>query len=226
MKPFTFTSKFTSKLLAAFCAVGLGASQVQAAPQLPSSGVVSLDSIPVCYDFGCKKVVRVRLSEAEWRSIADWFVPPAKTPHQERNQIRNAIGWMEVIVGRHTPTHKDVALDLPSTNDHSKFFPGQLDCIDEAVNTTAYLNLFAKRGLLSHHEVIEAAYRRSWFDQHWAGQVRDKQSGVPYAVDSWFQPNGHLPAIQNTAEWSEVSRLTSLIDTSPDEFEETETRNE
>lgn len=184
---------------------------------IPSPENISLSALPVCYDFGCKSRVTVSLSADEWASVANWFVPAAPTPHREREQIKNAIGWMEVLVGRHTPTHKDLAFDLPANDDEDGIFPGQLDCIDEAVNTTSYLKLFEMNGLLKHHEVLEAAYRRSLFDQHWAGQVRETQTGRRFVVDSWFQPNGHLPVIQDGKRWHDISLLSAVVDNSPDE---------
>ena len=184
---------------------------------LPIHHNLSRSAIPVCYDFGCKRRATVNLPEEEWRSVIGWFFPAAATPAGEREQIKNAIGWMEVVIGRHTPTHKDLAFDLPSGDHDDGIFPGQLDCIDEAVNTTSYLKLFAKHGLLKHHQVLEAAYRRSLFDQHWAGQVREKPTGKRFIIDSWFQPNGYLPVVQDGARWQDISLLSAVIDNRPDE---------
>lgn len=175
---------------------------------------IAVQSVPVCYDFGCKTRATVALSPRDWRSVAGWFAPPAATPAAERRQIQHAIGWMEAVIGRHTPTHKDLAFDRPPDDQVADLFPGQLDCIDEAVNTTTYLKLFARAGLLRHHQVISAAYRRSWFDQHWAGQVRETLSGARFVVDSWFQPNGHLPVIQDSEGWENLSPLSAAADTS------------
>ena len=172
---------------------------------------LSLDSIPVCYDFGCKQRARVSLSAAEWRGVAGWFRPAAATAQQEREQLKKAIGWIEVLIGRHTPTHRDLAFNLPSAGNTSALFPGQQDCIDEAVNTTVYLRLLEQHGLLRHHTVIEQAYRRAILDQHWAGQIRERASGERYVVDSWFQPNGYLPSIQASREWEDISLLSALI---------------
>ena len=183
---------------------------------IPSPDNISLAAIPVCYDFGCKKQDTVSLSPGEWQSVADWFDPAAPTPAEEREQIKNAIGWMEVVIGRHTPTHKDLAFDLPP-KDYEGIFPGQLDCIDEAVNTTSYMKLFEMNGLLKHHTVIEAAYRRALFDQHWAGQVREKLTGERFVVDSWFQPNGHLPVVQKSVHWEDITPLSAVVDNSRDE---------
>jgi len=176
---------------------------------------VVLDAIPVCYDFACKNNAVVDLPMDEWQEVEGWFSPAAQTPVEERQQIKHAIGWIEVLIGHHTPTHKDLAFDLPAgQKDLSQLFPGQQDCIDEAVNTTTYLRLLEQRGLLRHHTVIEQAYRRAVFDQHWAAQIREIDSGNRYVVDSWFQPNGYLPVIQNSPDWENITFLSAAIDTS------------
>ncbi len=170
-------------------------------------------AIPVCYDFRCRSREVVSLSDEEWDTVVGWFREPAATPAGERDQIRRAIGWLEVLVGRHTPTHRDLAADELEEPRR----PGQLDCIDESVNTTTYLRLLEYNGLLQHHEVIEEAYRRAIFDQHWAGQIREIGSGTRYVVDSWFQPNGYLPIIQNSEDWEDITMLTAVVDNRPDE---------
>jgi hypothetical protein len=175
---------------------------------------VSFTAIPVCYDFGCKSKSTVRLPVTEWREVSGWFNPVAETAEQEREQIKNAIGWMEVLIGRHTPTHKDLAFDLPTLDDVSHLFPGQQDCIDEAFNTSTYLRLLELNGLLKHHTVMEQAYRQAIFDQHWAGQIREKETGKRYIVDSWFQPNGFLPVIQASQDWEDISLISAVLDDS------------
>lgn len=205
------------KTAAAAALLFFAATTAAARPVLPSPEVISLAAIPVCYDFGCKTRATVNLPTDEWQTVAHWFTPPASTPAAEREQVKHAIGWMEVVIGRHAPTHKDLAFDLPPNDDYAELFPGQLDCIDEAVNTTSYLKLFELNGLLKHHDVIKAAYRRSLFDQHWAGQVREKQTGRRFVVDSWYQPNGYLPVIQDSKHWEDINPLTAVVDNSPDE---------
>ena len=171
----------------------------------------SLDAMTVCYDFGCRNRSIVNLPEHEWLEVANWFHPPAKTPQEELRQIRQAIGWMEEVVGRYTPTHKDVAMSLPLIDNYQDLFPGQQDCIDESINTTTYLRLFEQQGLLQHFEVIERAYRRAIIGQHWAAQIRQKSNGARFVVDSWFQPNGYLPAIQASKDWEDISLWSRVI---------------
>lgn len=118
---------------------------------------------------------------------------------------------MEVIVGRYTPTHRDVGGDLGNPDAQ---YPGQLDCIDESLNTTTYLKLFEQNNLLKHHKVIDRAYRRAIFDQHWAGQIETIEGGERWVVDSWFQHNGYLPYLQASEDWENINIFTANLDSS------------
>jgi len=159
-----------------------------------------ITAIPVCYDFGCKVQTQVKISSQEWAEVSGWFYPPASNAKAERQQIRQAIGWMEAVIGKHTPTYRDKAKDLPE----GVQFPGQLDCIDESMNTTVYLRLFQQAGLLRWHKVVRRAYRRAIFDQHWSGQIMELKTGKRYVVDSWFEDNGMLPYITTTSVWADI----------------------
>jgi hypothetical protein len=169
-------------------------------------------NIPICHGFGCQYESTISLSESEWRSVADWFNVSAPNVNTERNQIRQAIGWMEVLVGRHGPGREDRALDLK----HVNYRIGQMDCIDESINTTTYLKLFEKQGLLRWHRVVERIQRRAIFDAHWASQIEELATGDRYVIDSWFQDNGMLPNVQSTKDWSDIPFYTALRDNSAD----------
>ena len=199
------------------CVLFIAVPVSAAPPPLPLLPEATLTAIPICYDFGCKTRETVALSKSDWKAVSSQLIKPAATPAEERANIREAISWMELAIGRLTPTDKDLPYNLPPTGYTHELFPGQLDCIDEASNTTTYLKLFEKHGLLKHHSVSEAAYRSSWFDYHWAGQIQEKESGEKYVVDSWFGANGYEPIIQDTAAWSDISRLTAVVDNSPDQ---------
>ena len=169
----------------------------------PVSADQGVENLPICYDFGCKTQVKINITEPEWQSVAGWFHPQATTAEAERHQIRQAIGWMETVVGRHTPTHRDKALNL----EHGGKSPGQMDCIDESLNVTQYLSLFESRGLLRWHRVVERAYRRALFDDHWASQIESLENPTRYVVDGWFHDNGYLPLIEPTESWRDLSLL-------------------
>ncbi len=181
-------------------------------PSRADNDAIGIDRIPVCMNFSCRDTQYVTLDQEEWNSIANWLLPPAEDAGIERLNIVNAIGWFEVVVGQHTPTHRDLGGDLgnPEAN-----FPGQLDCIDESLNTTTYLKLFEQNGLLKHHRVVERAYRRAIWDQHWAGQIETLEGGDRWIIDSWFQNNGYLPYLQSAAEWENINIFhTANLDSS------------
>ena len=166
----------------------------------PALAIQGVSRLPICYNFSCKVKDLIDIEPNHWAEVSGWFFPKATTPAEERKQIKQAIGWMEVVVGKYTPTHRDTGLDL----EYGGEFPGQLDCIDESLNTTTYLQLFKDRGLIRHHRVLERAYRRAIFDQHWAGQIQELETGDRYVVDSWFQKNGILPYIQEYEQWMDI----------------------
>ena len=172
---------------------------------LPGQSHAKEFTLPVCYGFSCKIRQIVSITPAEWRSVVGWFDRVATTPEDERQQIRQAIGWMEVVVSRYTPTHLDKGMNLekkPVT------MTGQMDCIDESINTTTYLTLFEQQGHLHWHRVTDRAYRGAYFDAHWAAQVEQVDNGVNYIVDSWFQDNGMLPYIAESTEWGDLGWRT------------------
>ncbi|NOZ10262.1 MAG: hypothetical protein GXP09_04360 [Gammaproteobacteria bacterium] len=173
-----------------------------------TSPTPTLDAIPVCYDFDCNTRQVVSLSREEWQGVLGWLQPAATNAAEERKRIRQAIGWIEELIGRHTPTHLDSAKNdlLPSQAE------GQQDCIDESLNTTTYLRLLEREGLLKWHRVVDRAYRKAILDQHWAGQIEEIATGQGYVVDSWFSANGHLPFIQKVEKWKKIRYFRTSFD--------------
>lgn len=159
----------------------------------------------VCYDFGCKNSTHVTLSDDEWLAVKKLF--SADNPADERIEIMLAIAQMEHLAGLHSPTFRDVARNLPffEPEDNADLFPGQMDCIDESINTTSYLALFAQHGLLTFHHVIERAYRRSIVTQHWAAQLEETATGRRFVLDSWFSDNGQMPVLVSSERWHDLS---------------------
>jgi len=154
------------------------------------------DRVLVCYGFGCKRQSEVELSGVEWRQIQQMFNNKAVNPEAERVMIAKAIALMERFVGQQTGTWRDKAGNSGMSQ------PGQMDCIDESTNTSAYLRLFAFKGWLKWHDV-ESRVMRSPFivDVHWTAVIKDRQSKQLYAVDSWFKDNGHEPLIVKLEAW-------------------------
>ncbi len=152
--------------------------------------------MPVCYDYSCKRLGEVELAGPEWDEINNLFRDMAKTPQQERDKIAQVIALMEKLTGRRLGTDNDKAKNS-GTGD-----PGQMDCIDESLNTTRYLNYFNQRGWIHWHQVQERVRRNPFFvDIHWTAVVKDIEDGQLYAVDSWFRDNGREPVIMTLDDW-------------------------
>ncbi len=152
----------------------------------------------VCFNGSCKELSMVGLDAEQWRQVREAFNPPAPDPEAERKQIAAAIAQMERFVGGLTDTAHDLG-----RNDVGDPGDNWMDCIDESTNTTSYLKIFAARGLLKWH-TVQDRQTRGWFlfgYPHTSAVIRDTQSGLEYAVDSWFYPNGEAPAILPVGAW-------------------------
>jgi len=158
------------------------------------------DSFPICYGYGCHTVQHITLSDEQWLTLGALFTPPASNAAAERKQIALAIAQMERIVGEKTNTLDD----LPGT--FEAFFKDlnhQMDCVDEATNSTVYLRLFRERQWITFHQE-KARINRGFFFNGWphtAGMIEELSTGDRFAVDSWFHKNGIAPEIIPSKLW-------------------------
>jgi hypothetical protein len=149
-----------------------------------------------CTDYHCDEGETVTLSDDQWQRVVSLF-PVTENPAEERRQIRRAIARLETEVGAITGTWRDLAKNVAGAG-----LPGQLDCISESKNTTTYLQLLSRHGLLRWHAVEERRSRQPWIlNVHWSAVIRDLRTGRQYAVDSWFLDNGEPPFIQPLEHW-------------------------
>ena len=158
----------------------------------------SLNQFEVCQGGGCAQFNQVSISRAEWENVAALFKFKATNPREERLQISQAVGLLERIVGAKNGTLGDRA----GTFDNSDY-KGQLDCNDEAINTTTYLRLLKSKDLMSQHEVEDTRTRNFFFTgwPHTTAVIRDIKTGERFAVDSWFYDNGHAATIVPFKTW-------------------------
>jgi hypothetical protein len=148
--------------------------------------------LPVCHGYGCKVRTVVSLSDAEWASVAALFSPAAADAAAEREQVALAVGRIERLVGPKAGTARD-----KGENSLTFATGGELDCVDEAANTTTYLRLLAANGLLRWHEVATPAARGRFFDgwPHNTAVLAESKDGARFAIDSWFFDNGRPAAV-------------------------------
>jgi hypothetical protein len=152
----------------------------------------------VCYGHTCRHIARVGLRPEEWQTVTALFVPQADTAAGEREVIRAAIAMLERLVGVQTGTVNDRGGNFTALGQ-----PGQLDCVDEAINTTVYLRLLQDAGLLRWHRV-ERPVSRGFLEltaPHNTAVISELDSRARFAVDAWFLDNGTPPYIVPLAQW-------------------------
>ena len=151
----------------------------------------------ICYDHGCTSLAWARLSAEQWDEVRRVFAKPADSAAGERAQIRAGIALFERIVGAMTGTGLD-----KGGNWKGMGLPGQMDCIDESTNTTIYLRMMQKHGLLRWHSVADRVTRWSPFSwPHTTAVIMERDSAERWAVDSWFLDNGEPPFVLPLATW-------------------------
>jgi hypothetical protein len=153
-----------------------------------------------CSAYGCQIVQQTAFADEEWQKIMDIFDPLPASAEEERLKLSEAIGLMEQFVGPKTSTNKDKAKSWLFT-----FMPtGQLDCIDEAINTTTYLELLKGADLIKYHTIGSIALRGGGMGfrmLHNTATLTERNSDKSFALDSWFRANGVNADVVPLNEW-------------------------
>lgn len=162
---------------------------------------VSLAHIEICFGGGCAESRIIALTPREWQQVEAIFnspTPSSLTPETERKNIAQAIGLLERLIGEKTNTSSDRAGTFNNSD-----YPGQLDCNDEAINTTTYLRLMQQQGLIKLHAVEDLRTRNFFFTgwPHTTAVMHEATSGNRFAVDSWFYDNGKPATIVPFDVW-------------------------
>jgi hypothetical protein len=157
------------------------------------------DRLYICHGYSCRFTTPLQLSGAEIRRIVTPLTHRYANAVSERAAISRAVQNFEKVVGARTGTSGD----LPRTQ-VGQAKPDQMDCVDEATNTTSLLRLLSERGLLKHHEVREPAARGFFLDgryPHATAVLAETAGGEKWAIDSWPRANGEAPVIQPLPVW-------------------------
>jgi hypothetical protein len=151
-----------------------------------------------CYGYGCKYKTRISLTEEEWRPVRAIFDPPPANAAAERNQVAEAIGEIESLVGQRTGTSVHQENSRWNTGD-----PTQLDCVDDSVNTWTYLMMLAHDGLLRYHKVAGLAHRGTLLTLDFSNTavLMEKGNGERFAVDPWLADLGIPPPVLPLGVW-------------------------
>jgi hypothetical protein len=162
------------------------------------------NTVYVCHAYGCRMQTPFRFTDADIASLKTLMQKTRKadTPGEERRAVAYAIGWMETRTGAVIGTSADrPGMDFAASGD-----PTQQDCVDEATNTTSYLLILERNGLLKHHAIGTPFSKENllrgvsgW--PHWTAVLTETTNGQRWAVDSWIYANGENPAIVEAEKW-------------------------
>ncbi len=156
------------------------------------------DLFHICYAYGCRKTKRVSLTVEQWKQIHAVFDGTAG-PEDERRRLRTAIAQLERWSGEQTGTHRDVGGSFRGVG-----IKGQMDCIDEMVNTATYIRMLERAGLLARHRLQSYEYLGFFETSLWphAGTgIRETGTDRRFVVDSWWLDNGAPPYVVTYDEW-------------------------
>jgi hypothetical protein len=126
------------------------------------------------------------------------FNSKATSADEERAKLQKPLVSLSAL----WRTKNGTAADLAGTFFDGKL-TGQLDCNDEAINTTTYMRLLKLSGLMKFHEIEDTRTRNFFFTgwPHTTAVIRDIKTNERYAVDSWFYDNGKPATIVTFAKW-------------------------
>lgn len=162
----------------------------------PFIGEPHPDDYSICHNNGCAQFAFISLNDQQWSSVKAFFFPVASSAQHEREQIKLALALLEFYSGEQSTTYRDQA-----GNSLTEGIQGQLDCIDEATNSTVYLRLLANADLLKFHQQSSRTSRGGIIIPHNTATILETQSEQRYAVDSWFEANGEPPHIVPLSDW-------------------------
>lgn len=195
----TMALPILAALLLAGCAsqvTGTLSSWYQARKSPPPTS----NTIYICHAFGCAHVTPVRYDAASIAALRHILARGAASAKAERHAVSEAVQWNERHVGKIVGSDKDKGgLDLVDGG-----VPGQMDCLDEATNTTSLLLFAETHGMLRYHTVASPVARGFFLDgryPHATAVLRETASGAYYAVDSWPRANGERPDIMPLPKW-------------------------
>ena len=158
------------------------------------------DTVMVCHAYGCKEQTKFTFTPADIAEISALMARVRRddTPFEERRAIAYAIAWME----RRVAPAAGTATDRPGMDFAGSGVSSQQDCVDEATNTTSYLLVLDRHGLIRHHKIDRPFAKDSinhW--THWAALIEETGTGSRFAIDASSGPNGDNPTVQAAASF-------------------------
>ena len=153
----------------------------------------------LCHGFGCSEKTRVRLTDGEWKRVIAPLKKKSKNAEAERNALAKSVGLMEQIVTKAANMRPDQGEAHTFEKDQD-----QMDCLDEAINTTHYLEFIAAANLLKFHRAHDPVHRGYFVNgvyPHNSGAVEELTTGRVYVIDSYYFESGHTASVVPLDVW-------------------------
>lgn len=154
------------------------------------------DSLPICYQYGCKIEKRIDIPNVVLIEVEKHFLE-VNNAEKERHAVALAVQTLSLFAAKLTPIGVD-----KGGNFHDGTAIGRMDCIDHSSNTTTFLTYLAQHQLLRFHQVGKKVFRAPWIlNSHYAAQLVEIDSDASWAVDTWFKDFGELAVIVPYELW-------------------------
>jgi len=151
------------------------------------------EQVKICYNYGCAANAAVTFNEQQLANVAVLFRGSLNAA-EEREATAQAVGMLARYAGEQSPIFRDTG------RDSDRNVEGRMDSADHSINTTSYLRVLEKRGLLKYHRVQSRVVRGAT-KAHWAARIAEIRTHQEFVVDSWFFANGHPAVIFPLDEW-------------------------
>ncbi|MBK1716984.1 hypothetical protein CKO27_04825 [Thiocystis violacea] len=159
-------------------------------------------TLRICFNWSCAYRQTMTFTSKDMAILKRHLaLCPGTSLHDRLQHVRIGIWQMELLAQTYQPL---LANDL-AINDSEAGVEGRMDCVDNASNTTTYLHILRDIGELAGW-TVSSPKARNFFDitaVHWTAVIIDTESGLPWSVDSWYRPNGHLPMVMPLPSWSD-----------------------
>jgi hypothetical protein len=154
----------------------------------------------ICFNWSCSSRANVTFTPDDMALLTERMTACSGQSLNDRLQrLRIGIWQMELLAQKYLP----ILANDRAINDFEVGVKGRMDCIDNSTNTTNYLHVLKDMGALTGW-IISSPKVRNRFDLngvHWTAVIMDTETGLPWSLDSWYRPNGHLPMVMPLESW-------------------------
>lgn len=184
--------------------VALSACSFAQAPPPAITDRLSDDFVPsrltYCFGHGCAQRQTVAFAPDDWNKVRALFATLPADAAAERERIRIAIGMLEDVAGDQAGTDGDRG--RTQSFGYTLGSP-QLDCYDEAINTSNFIGLMEREGLLRFYREDAPEQRLLIAGDiiHATAVIAEKSGGRRFAVDSSYFDNGVAASVAPVEDW-------------------------